>query len=60
MKLLQVWVPDPSAPGFAEEAARQSRIVDQSPDFDDLMDFIERNAAWPDTDDDIPDYDAKG
>lgn len=45
MKLLQIWVPDPSAPGFAEEARRQSRVVSEAPDHDDWMDFIERNAV---------------
>lgn len=45
MKLLQIWVPDPSAPGFAQEARRQSRVVSEAPDHDDWMDFIERNAV---------------
>jgi hypothetical protein len=27
MKLVQIWVPDPDAPGFAEECRRQSALV---------------------------------
>ena len=27
MRPLQIWVPDTRAPGFAEEAARQARLV---------------------------------
>lgn len=54
MKLVQIWVPDPSAPGFAEEARRQSRVVSEAPDFDDWMDFIERNAVMFE-DDEEPD-----
>jgi hypothetical protein len=26
-KLVQMWMPDPHAPGFAEECRRQSRLV---------------------------------
>jgi hypothetical protein len=31
MRLKQFWVPDIHAPGFAAEAARQSRLVAASP-----------------------------
>jgi hypothetical protein len=52
LRPIQIWVPDTRAPGFAEEARRQSRLVDADrAEFDDMMDFIERNAAWPDDDD---------
>lgn len=27
MRLVQIWVPDTRAPGFAEEAARQCRVL---------------------------------
>lgn len=27
MKLLQIWVPDTKAPGFAKEMARQSKLI---------------------------------
>lgn len=45
LRPVQIWVPDTRAPGFAEEARRQSRVVSEAPDFDDWMDFIERNAV---------------
>lgn len=60
LRPIQIWVPDTRAPGFAEEARRQSRLVDQAPDFDEVMEFIERNSAWPEGEDDIPEYDAPG
>ncbi len=60
LRPIQIWVPDTRAPGFAEEARRQTRLVDQAPDFDDWMDFIERNNAWPEGEDDIPEYVAPG
>lgn len=31
MKLLQIWVPDPDQPGFAEECRRQSLLVRDDP-----------------------------
>jgi len=52
-------VPDTRAAGFAEEARRQSWLVDADrAEFDKAMDFIERNSAWPDDQDDIADFDA--
>jgi hypothetical protein len=41
LRPLQIWVPDTRAPGFAEEAARQSRLVAASYGEDDLLDFWE-------------------
>jgi hypothetical protein len=42
MKSIQLWVPDPKAPGFAEECRRQSRIAAQSTgNLDDLQEFAE-------------------
>lgn len=59
LRPIQIWVPDTRAPGFAEEARRQSRLVDADRvEFDEVMDFIERNAAWPDGEDDVPEHDA--
>lgn len=58
LRPIQIWVPDTRAPGFAEEARRQSRLVDADDEFDEVMDFIERNSAWPDSDDDIPEFNA--
>lgn len=32
MKLLRIWVPDPKAPGFAEEARRQAALLRGAPE----------------------------
>lgn len=32
MRLVQFWVPDTRAPGFAEELARQCRVLAKNPD----------------------------
>ena len=48
LRPIQIWVPDTRAPGFAEEARRQSLLVAAESDFDDMMDFIERNEPEPD------------
>jgi hypothetical protein len=59
LRPIEIWLPDTRAPGFAEEARRQSRLVDADrAEFDEAMDFIERNSAWPDDQDDIADFDA--
>ncbi len=44
MKLLRVWVPDPRAPGFAEEAARQAALIRAAPGEQEALDFIEAAA----------------
>lgn len=36
MRPLQVWLRDPAAPGFAAEAARQSRLVAEATSEDEL------------------------
>ena len=41
MKLLRVWVPDPRAPGFREEAERQARLLRNAPEEHDALDFID-------------------
>jgi hypothetical protein len=48
LRLIEIWVPDTRAPGFAEEARRQSLLVAAENGFDDMMDFIERNGSQPD------------
>ncbi len=48
LRLIEIWVPDTSARGFAEEARRQSLLIAAESDFDDMMDFIERNGPEPD------------
>jgi hypothetical protein len=41
MKLLRVWVPNPHAPGFREEAERQALLLRNAPEESDALDFIE-------------------
>ena len=42
MKLIQIWVPDPSSPYFAAEARRQARLANRSP-------FAAEDQAWVDS-----------
>jgi hypothetical protein len=42
--LLRVWVPDPRAPGFPEEAQRQALLLRGSPEEQEALDFIEAAA----------------
>jgi Protein of unknown function (DUF3018) len=44
MKLLRVWVPDPRAPGFRQEAERQAMLLRNAPEERDALDFIEAAA----------------
>jgi Antitoxin MazE-like len=48
MKLLRVWVPDPTRPEFAQEAARQARLLRGRPEEGDALAFIETAFPWPD------------
>lgn len=42
LRPVQIWVPDTSAPGFAEECARQSRLIAENPrDDNEIMEFFE-------------------
>lgn len=41
MKLLRVWVPNPVAPGFREEAARQAAILRGAPEEEEALAFID-------------------
>jgi hypothetical protein len=41
LRPVQIWVPDTRAPGFAEEYARQSRVIAESASEKDDMDFFE-------------------
>ncbi len=45
MKLLHVWVPDPRAPGFREEARRQAALLRGSAEEAETLDFIEAAAT---------------
>lgn len=44
MKLLRIWVPDPNAPGFAEEARRQAALLRDAAEEDEVLEFIEAAA----------------
>ncbi len=46
MKLVRLWVPDPTAPGFTEEAARQARVLRGAPEEEEALDFIETVADF--------------
>lgn len=48
MKLLRVWVPDPTAPGFAAEARRQAALLRGAPEEREALDFIESAADFED------------
>ncbi len=48
MKLLRLWVPDPTAPGFLEEARRQTLLLRGAPEENDVLTFIESAADWGD------------
>jgi len=44
MKLLRIWVPDPNAPGFADEARRQAALLRGAKEEQEALDFIEAAA----------------
>lgn len=44
MKLLRVWVPDPRAPGFREEAHRQAQLLRGASEEREALEFIEAAA----------------
>ena len=49
LRPIQVWVPDVRAPGFADEARRQSLVVAMADSAADDQDFIEAvSADWND------------
>ena len=47
MKLLRIWVPDPNAPGFAEEVERQAKLLRGAPEEAEVLAFIEAVVDWP-------------
>lgn len=47
LRPIQIWVPDVRAPGFAEEAHRQSRAVALSAVSTDDQAFVDAVSAWP-------------
>lgn len=46
LRLVQMWLPDQSSPEFRKEAARQSRLIRESPGEKETMDFIEAITDW--------------
>jgi antidote-toxin recognition MazE-like antitoxin len=48
MRLLRVWVPDPHAPGFRDEARRQAALLRGAPEEGEALDFIEAIAETDD------------
>ena len=46
MKLLRIWVLDPKAPGFAEEAKRQGALLRGRPEEIEALRFIEAAGDW--------------
>ena len=47
LRPVQIWVPDVRAPGFAEEAHRQSRAVAGSDQAHDDQAFVDSISVWP-------------
>ena len=47
MKLVRIWVPDPSVPGFREEATRQAALLKGAPEEAEALDFIVSAFDWP-------------
>ena len=47
LRPIQIWVPDVNAPGFAEEAHRQSRAVAASREAEADQAFIDAVSEWP-------------
>jgi hypothetical protein len=46
--MLRVWVADPHAPGFREEAERQARVLRGADEEADALNFIEAAAVRDD------------
>jgi Protein of unknown function (DUF3018) len=47
LRPVQIWVPDVRAPGFAEEAHRQSLVVAASDQANDDQTFVDSVSTWP-------------
>ena len=47
MRLLRLWVTDPTQPGFAEEAARQAALLRGRTEEREALSFIDAAFAWP-------------
>jgi hypothetical protein len=47
MKLLRIWVPDPTRPEFAKEAERQAELLRGRAEEKEALAFIEAAFVWP-------------
>jgi Protein of unknown function (DUF3018) len=47
MKMLRIWVPDPTRPEFFSEAKRQGELLRGRPEEREALDFIETAFEWP-------------
>lgn len=47
LRPVQIWVPDVNAPGFAQEARRQSRAVARSHEAEKDQAFVDSVSEWP-------------
>jgi hypothetical protein len=45
-KSVQLWVPDPKSPGFADECRRQSRLVAHDPEEIRDLELLTEIADW--------------
>lgn len=48
LRPVQIWVPDTTTKAFAREAARQSRLIAQSPQEADDQAFVDAISEWND------------
>lgn len=47
LKLVRLWVPDPNAPGFREQAERQALVLRDAAEEAEALRFAEAAFAWP-------------
>lgn len=47
MKLLRVWLPDPSSDEFQSQARRQALLLRDAPEEAEALRFIEAAVHWP-------------
>jgi hypothetical protein len=50
MRPIQIWVPDPRAPGFAAEMQRQCELINAADRAENLMAWIEDVSTFDDED----------
>ena len=50
LKLLRLWVPDPHAEGFRQEAERQAAMLREAPEEREALNFIEAAMEFGDAD----------